>query len=69
MDNGNTIGTMLGIEKSRNLTISIKSKSFPANSDIKSQTVCNIKMKKRITKTEANVVKNVFKMYLSRIFT
>jgi hypothetical protein len=38
-DNGKTNGIILGIEKSRNFTTKIKSKSLPANSEIKSQTV------------------------------
>jgi hypothetical protein len=39
IERGNTSGTILGIEKIKNLTIRIKSKSFPASSAIKSQTV------------------------------
>lgn len=68
-DSGKTKGIILGIEKSRNLIIIIKSKSFPANSVIKSQTVWRIKMKKRITKTVVNVIRNDFNKYLSSIFT
>ncbi len=68
-DNGRTKGIILGIEKSKNLIIIIKSKSFPANSVIKSQTVWRIKIKKRITKTVVNVIRNDFNKYLSSIFT
>ena len=45
------------------------SKSFPANSEINSQTTCNTNMKKRITNTEVNVVRKDFNKYLSSIFT
>jgi hypothetical protein len=69
IDNGSTNGITPGIENKRNLRIRTKSKSFPASSAINSQTVCKINIKKRITNTEVNVIKNVFKMYLSRIFT
>lgn len=68
-DKGNTSGTKLGILNSKNLTINIKSRSLPANSEMKSQTVWRIKINKRITNTVKNVVINDFKMYLSRIFT
>jgi hypothetical protein len=69
MESGKTNGTTLGIEYIKNFKINIKSKSFPASSAIKSQTVCKMNIKKRITNTEVNVIKNVFKRYLSRIFT
>ena len=68
-DNGNTSGIIRGIEKSRNFTTNIKSKSLPASSKIKSHTVCSMNIKKRITNTEANVIENDFKIYLSNIFT
>jgi hypothetical protein len=38
-DKGKTKGMILGIEKSKNLTTMIKSKSLPANSVMNSQTV------------------------------
>ena len=66
---GNTKGIILGIAKSRNLIIREKSKSLPANSVIKSQTLWSMNIKNKITNTEVNVIKNVFRMYLSRIFT
>ena len=69
IDNGNAIGTILGMKNTINFKIRVKSRSFPASSEIKSQTVCKMKIKKRITNTEVNVVRNVFRMYLSRIFT
>ena len=69
IERGNTNGTILGIEKVKNFTINKKSKSLPANSEIKSQTVCNINIKKRITNTVANVVRKDFNKYLSSIFT
>ena len=69
MESGNTNGTTFGIEYIKNFKIKMKSKSLPANSAIKSQTVCKMNIKKRITNTEVNVIKNVFKRYLSRIFT
>lgn len=68
-DSGKTKGIILGIENNKNLTIIIKSKSLPANSVIKSQTVWRIKMKKRITKTVVNVIKKDFNKYLSSSFT
>jgi len=68
-DKGSTKGTTLGILKSKNLPIMKRSKSFPANSDIKSQTTCNMNIKKRITNTVANVIKKDFNKYLSSIFT
>jgi hypothetical protein len=68
-DRGSTKGTIRGIEKVKNFKIIIKSKSLPANSDINNQTVWSMNMKKRITNTVANVVRNVFNKYLSRIFT
>ena len=39
IESGNTNGTILGIEKPRNLKTMIRSKSFPANSDMNNQTV------------------------------
>jgi hypothetical protein len=38
-ESGSTNGTRLGILKSKNLTMRIKSKSLPANSEMNSQTV------------------------------
>ena len=67
-DKGSTSGIMRGIEKSRNFTTNIKSRSLPANSDINSHTVCSMNMKNNITNTVVNVSKNVFNKYLSRIF-
>lgn len=67
-DSGKTNGIIRGIEKSRNFTTNIKSKSLPASSEIKSQTVWRMNMKKRITNTVVNVTKNVFSKYLSKIF-
>ena len=69
IERGNTKGTIRGIEKVKNFIINIKSKSLPANSAIKSHTVCNMNIKKRITNTVANVDKKDFNKYLSRIFT
>ena len=69
MESGNTKGTMRGMANSKNFKTRTMSKSFPANSAINSQTVCKINIKQRITKTEANVIANDFKMYLSNIFT
>jgi hypothetical protein len=69
MERGKTSGTTLGMEYIKNLRINIISRSFPASSAIKSQTVCKINIKKRITNTEVNVIKKVFKRYLSRILT
>ena len=69
MDSGSTNGTKLGIFNKRNLPIRSMSKSFPANSDIKSQTVWRININKRITNTVVNVVMKDLRMYLSRIFT
>ena len=68
-ERGKTSGMILGMEKSKNLRIIIKSRSLPANSVMKSQTVWRIKMKKRITKTVVNVIRKDFNKYLSRIFT
>ena len=59
-ESGNTKGIILGIEYSKNCTTIKKLKSLPANSDINNQTVCNIKMKNKITKTVVNVVRKVF---------
>ena len=68
-DNGNTSGIILGILNKRNFKIIMKSKSFPANSEINSQTTCKTNMKNRITNTVANVMRNDFNKYLSSIFT
>jgi hypothetical protein len=38
-DSGKTNGIILGIEKRRNFTTNIKSRSLPASSEIKSHTV------------------------------
>jgi len=38
-DNGKTKGMILGIENNKNFTTNNKSKSLPASSEIKSQTV------------------------------
>jgi len=46
-ERGKTRGTILGMEYIKNFTIRIKSRSFPANSAIKSQTVCKINIKKK----------------------
>ena len=67
-DSGNTSGTMRGIEKSRNFKTEIKSRSLPANSEINSQTVCNINIKNNIINTEASVETKVFRRYRSSIF-
>jgi hypothetical protein len=61
IESGNTSGIILGIANNKNLRTRIRSRSFPASSEMKSQTVCRMKMKNRITNTEANVVMNVFK--------
>jgi hypothetical protein len=69
MDNGKTNGTKRGIEKSKNFSTIAVSKSLPANSAMSNQTVCKMNIKKSITNTTVNVIKKVFKMYLSIIFT
>jgi hypothetical protein len=69
IDKGRTSGTNRGIENNKNLITIEKSKSLPANSAISSQTVWRMNIKKRITNTTVNVIRKVFKMYLSRIFT
>ncbi len=69
MESGKTKGTKRGIEKSKNFNTIEGSKSLPANSAISNQTVCKMNIKKRITNTTVNVIKKVFKMYLSIIFT
>jgi hypothetical protein len=69
IESGKTSGTNRGIEKSKNLNTIEVSKSLPANSAISSQTVCNMNIKKRITNTTVNVIRKVFRMYLSIIFT
>jgi hypothetical protein len=69
IESGNTSGTKRGIENSKNLRTIEKSKSLPANSAISNQTVCNMNIKKRITNTTVNVIRKVFRMYLSIIFT
>ena len=69
MESGNTNGIKRGMEKSRNFKTINASKSLPANSAISNQTVCKMNIKKRITNTTVNVIKKVFKMYLSIIFT
>lgn len=68
-DRGSTIGTIRGIAKSKNLMTIKVSKSLPANSEINNQTVCRMKIKNRITKTEENVIQNDFNKYRSIIFT
>ncbi|WP_246034213.1 hypothetical protein [Flavobacterium sangjuense] len=47
----------------------MKSKSLPASSEMNSQTTCKTNMKKRITNTVVNVMRNDFNKYLSSIFT
>jgi hypothetical protein len=69
IESGKTSGTNRGIEKSKNFNTIEVSKSLPANSAISSQTVCKMNIKKRITNTTVNVIRKVFKMYLSIIFT
>lgn len=69
IDKGRTNGTNRGIENNKNWIIINVSKSLPANSAINSQTVCKMNIKKRITNTTVNVIRNVFRMYLSIIFT
>lgn len=68
-DKGKTSGIILGILKSKNFRIIKKSKSLPANSEMKSQTTCNTNMKNRITNTVVNVIMKDFNKYLSSIFT
>lgn len=68
IDNGKTNGTIRGIEKSKNFNTDVKSRSFPANSEINSQTVCNINIKNKIINTEASVVTKVLRRYRSSIF-
>lgn len=67
-DKGKTRGIILGIENNKNFTTKNRSRSLPANSEIKSQTVCNMNIKKRITNTVVNVIRKVFSKYLSKIF-
>lgn len=69
IESGKTNGTIVGKAYNRNFNIRKKSRSLPAKSAINNQTVCNIKINSRIIKTVPNVVKKVFKRYLSRIFT
>jgi hypothetical protein len=69
MESGKTNGTKRGIENSKNLSTIEKSKSLPASSAISNQTVCNMNIKKRITNTTVNVIRKVFRIYLSIIFT
>ena len=69
IDRGNTNGMIRGIENKRNFITNAKSKSLPASSAMNSQTVCSMNIKNKITNTVANVIKNVFNKYLSRIFT
>jgi hypothetical protein len=69
IDNGNTKGTIVGQKYNTNLTMVIKSKSLPANSAMKSQILCKMKIKNKMTNTEAKVIKKDFKIYLSIIFT
>lgn len=59
-DKGKTNGIILGIENNKNFTTIKKSKSLPANSEMNNQTVCSIKMKNKITKTDVKVAKNDF---------
>ena len=68
-DNGNTKGTIRGIENTKNLSTIKKSRSFPANSEMKSQTVCKMNIKNKITNTVVNVIKKDLSKYLSNIFT
>ena len=68
-DKGSTKGIIRGIENNKNLITIIKSKSLPASSAINNQTVCKMNIKKRITNTVVNVIRNVLRMYLSKIFT
>jgi hypothetical protein len=60
---------MLGILKSKNFRIITMSKSFPANSEIKSQTTWSTNIKNKITNTVVNVIKKDFNKYRSSIFT
>ena len=69
IDRGNTSGMIRGIENKRNFITNAKSKSLPASSAMNNQTVCSMNIKNKITNTVANVIKNVFNKYLSRIFT
>jgi hypothetical protein len=68
-DKGRTNGIIRGIENIKNLNTIDKSKSLPASSAINNQTVWSINIKKRITNTVVNVIRNVLRMYLSKIFT
>jgi len=47
-ESGNTKGTTLGDAKSKNLITEIKSKSLPANSEMKSQTALQMNIKNNI---------------------
>ena len=68
-ESGKTMGIIRGMAKIKNLmTISV-SKSLPANSEMNNQTVCSMKIKNRITNTEANVIQKEFSKYRSIIFT
>ena len=68
-ERGSTSGTILGVANKRNFKTETKSKSFPASSEINSQTVCKMKIKNRMTNTVKKVDMNCLNKYLSRIFT
>lgn len=68
-ESGSTKGTILGVANRRNFRTEIKSRSFPASSDINNHTVCRIKIKNRMTNTVKKVDMNCLNKYLSRIFT
>ena len=68
-ESGNTNGINLGIAKTRNFIIIIKSNPLPASSEINSHTTWSMNIKNKITNTVANVIKKDFNKYLSNIFT
>lgn len=69
IDRGKISGTIVGIAYERNLRTNQILKPFPANSGIYIHKSCKMKIKNKITNTEANVVKKLIMMYLSIIFT
>lgn len=62
------MGINLGKAKVKNLRITEKSKSLPANSDINNHIVCSKRINMMITKSGKNVFKNEVNIYLSSIF-
>lgn len=59
MDNGKTSGTNRGDTSTKNLKITVISKSLPANSEINNQIVCNKKININMMNTEKNVFRKL----------